>query len=456
VPLTLAALAALAAAPSCSNDDDPETASLGLLLTPGRERDAWDREPAPSVVRLVAHVAEPGAAAEKEVVLAERDWPFDNLSYEGLVPGSLAYVSAEVRDASARVIMRGETPVFDIGEGFGRQLPVLVGRAGEFARATEPLAGDWPAPRAALFAGRYVLLGGGEGTGAEFFDLLTLAPRPLAAGFERPPATLLPLDAQTAIAIDAGGARTYDLSRGVDADLALPEGAAGALAGGDAVLSDAETSEAFVVGATRAGEPTASVLRISAEGVKVIKLAAPRARAGAVWVKGQGLLVVGGAEGAPAELLAPKASAFAAAKVQAPTVFEPSLVPTPGGEVLVMGGLDASGAAIGPQRLSLACFAPCPATPEAIATALPPVRAGRAFENADGRWLVVGADVEGFAAALDVNAAVAPATAAPVVPRVRRRGAAAVAAGGGYVALLGGADAAGAPVRDVELFVPPP
>jgi hypothetical protein len=457
-PLALVALAATAAAlASCSGDDDDEDPPFGMVLTTGQELDAWAREPAPARVIVTARVAAPNTPGESLITLVDQAWPFDRLSTNGLAFGAYALVSAEVRDASDKVLMRGETPVFQVNEGFGRELPLLVGRVNEFARPEGRLAGAWPNPKPILLDGRYIFLSGGDGTGtgggAELFDLVRLAPLTTSAKLPRSPATVMTSDGQKALLINSEGATSYDFVAASSSEVALPAGAAAALAGGEAVLSDADTAEAFVVGATRAGTPSKAVLRISKSGLSVIELGVARERASAVWVKGRGLVVVGGAEGAPVELLAPKGESFTNQLVQAPTVFEPSLVPTASGDLLLAGGVDAAGAPTPPQRLSLACTAACPAAPEAVA--LPPLRAGRAFDVSTGTLrLVVGADADGFASAHLVDAGAAVATATPVPTRVQRRNGTALEVGGGYVALIGGTDAAGAPVQDVEVFTP--
>ncbi len=465
----LAALAALAcpAAASCGGDDEPDPLVLGVVLTPGQERDAWAREPAPARVVVSASVAPTSAGgAPATITLADGAWPLEKVSTEGLGAGLFVFLSAEVYDAAGQIVMRGETPFFQTDVRFGAETPVLVGRVGEFARPEAKLAGAWPAPRAALFEGRYVLLvgggGAGEGGGAEYFDVLRMAPLQFdGAAAEKPlpraPGSLLSSDGRVALFIDDEGVTARNLFSGTETPVTLETGQAARLSGGDAVLSDAEAAESFVVGPTRAASATSAVLRISSNGTpEIFSVGTPRERAGAVWVPGRGLVVVGGAEGASVEVLAPKAKAFQTLAITTPTVFEPSLVVTPAGDVLILGGVDAAGAPVAPQRLALACTAPCAAAPEALAAAAP-LRGGRAFDaGKDGHWLVVGADAEGFSSALLVDATKTPAGAAPVATRVRRKGAASIAVGGGYVATLGGTDPAGAPVQDVEIFTPGP
>ncbi|HEU4405041.1 MAG TPA: hypothetical protein VFS43_07095 [Polyangiaceae bacterium] len=457
--LALAALAAPAALSSCSGDDEPEAVSFGLLLTPGQERDAWSRDPQPARVVVSARVPAPGGVGESTVTLADQAWPFDALATSGPPSGSYTVVSTEVYDATGAVVMRGETPPFLSDEGYGRELPLLVGRVGEFARPEAKVVGTWPAPRPVLLDGRYVLLTGGEGAGAdggaELFDLVRLAPLLWRGKLPRTPASVMTSDGANALLIDAQGASSYNFLSGTPGEVTMSAGDAAALAGGDSVLSDADAAEAFVVGATRPGAPSDKVLRVSKDGLTVVKLATPRSRASAAWVKGRGLVVVGGAEGAPVEVLAPKASTFKTLLVQAPATFEASLLPTPTAELLVVGGVDAAGAPTPPQRLPLGCAEACPAVAETLT--LPTLRGGRAFDvGKAGTWLVVGADAEGFASAHLIDASTTPAGATPVAPRVRRRGGASLAVGGGYVAIVGGTDAAGLPVPDVELFTPPP
>jgi hypothetical protein len=460
-PCCLAALAAPSFV-ACGGDDDDsaEPAAIGVLLTPGLERDAWDREPAPARVVVKTRVVQAGATEEQEVTLADQPWPFESVSAAGLSPNWSALFSVEVFDAAGALIMRGETPFFGTNAAFGRELPVLVGRQGEFARPSQGLIGAWLAPKTALFGGRYVLLAGGagagEGGGTEFFDLVTLTPLVSNVPLPRVPASLL-TDGQVGLFLDAGGASTHDLFEGTSAPYDLGnDDVAAELAGGDTVLSDDDARESFIVGATRPGAATTAVLRVSAEGPRVIRLATPRERAGAIWVKGRGLVIVGGAAGAPIEVLAPKASSFKPLEAQSPTIFEPSLASTPSGDVLELGGVDAAGVAVSPQRLALGCTGTCPATAEAISPSAPLLRAGRPFDvGRDGHWLVIGNDAEGFSSALLVDATTTPVGVTPVATRVRRKGASSLAVGGGYVALLGGADAAGTAVPDIEIFTPP-
>ncbi|HEU4536383.1 MAG TPA: hypothetical protein VFS00_19800, partial [Polyangiaceae bacterium] len=156
-PLGLAALAAPAFV-SCGGDDDDAAspAAIGVLLTPGQERDAWDRAPTPARVVVTARVVPPGTTEEQVLTVADQPWPFDQVSTSGFGANWSALLSVEVFDAAGATVMRGETPFFSTNEAFGSEVPVLVGRQGEFARTAAGVVGDWPAPKAALFGGRYV------------------------------------------------------------------------------------------------------------------------------------------------------------------------------------------------------------------------------------------------------------------------------------------------------------
>lgn len=435
-------LAALTIA-GCGGSDTLDDARGGVALTAGKETDAWDRAPAPTALRLSVR-AEDGTTR----VAVDTGWPPPaDMSLGKLDASANVALLAELRDATGAVVMRGGSPFVAASELASSELPLLVGRVGTFARPTTGLGASWPAPTAVLALGRYAVVAAGDAQ-AELFDFGKLAPAPPRRELPRSASIVASGDGRTLVVIDAGGASYVNLANGTTGAVDLGAIAPADLASGSVVVGE---DGAYVIGATRAsGPPTAAVLRVASGSVTSIAMTAARTGAAAAWVPGAGLVVAGGTNGG-VEVLSANASSFAPSPLALPAVTGAAMAPVGTGAFVLVGGTDpATGAPRGTTRARVACESSCTSTGAAPID----LRGGQGFAAGAANGLVVGASSDGSTVAFLVDAK-DPVTATPVPLRAPRRGAAAIALGDGYVAVVGGRDASGADVPDVEVFTPP-
>jgi hypothetical protein len=386
-------------------------------------------------------------------VILDAPWPVDTFSLGVLDQGSDYAFDAELRDAAGELVLRGRTPSVRALELSGATLPLLCIAPGAFARAVTGIRGEWPSPLGTLVGGRYALLAGGAGSGqaggsslydVAFFDSLTTSrsltrtPRALAAGA-----------GQQALIIDASGATEVDFAAGSSTDVELPPSTAEELVDGTTITAD--DGAAYVVGATRVAPPTQSILRYAAGVAEVLSLRASRAGAAASWMSGRGLVVVGGNESGDVEVLAPGASVTTSYALRVPYVRGAAVVAGASGALLVLGGVDATGAPSPILHASLDCGSSCTTIDSSGSVDL---RHAATFVTAVGTALVFGTSSAGDNAAYRVDMTADPAVVTAVPLRSQRRGAASIGLGNGYVAIVGGTDAAGHLVPDVEVFTP--
>lgn len=294
----LLGLVALAAA--CSTPEG------SIELTTGGETDTFTRAPKPTSIT---------------VETIDGDGKVETL-FSGPIGATLdlgererskvAALVVTAKDDAGVVRVRGRTLALELGVLEKVALKIYVQRTGETARAP----GTFSAPEAPILdtvQGRYVLAAGGGVTRVAFYDLLGWTQSPASPTLKAPPDSLVVLDTQI-LSIAGASASVYDLSTGTIADVSTPAGSSfAAVAGGRTIY--APDGGAYVVGATRAtGEPTTAVLRVSKEGTLSFgNLAAPRLGAGATWVDGRGIVVVGGSPTAPGAEVLPVGGAQGAA-----------------------------------------------------------------------------------------------------------------------------------------------
>ena len=336
-------------------------------------------------------------------------------------------------------------------------LHVFVQRVNEWARPPGGLSQTHVGGVASAGAERYIVLGGGTAATADeanLYDLFALGGVRISA-VPRPPETMVPRST-VVLFLDHQGAISIGLDSGVATEIGLPSGLAsyGLVAGGQPV--DASDGRTFVVGGTRVGEPTKSVLVAAADGtLSSLELLQERAGATAVWIEGVGLVVAGGsATGAGVEVLGPKATSFAPVGFPAdPTVGAGAVLDGPSGVVLIGGTLE-GGAPAAIRRFDPNCVNSCVA--EVIEKSDPavPLTSVHAYTLGGGRVFVVGDEIamkpqtRTFVLQLGTSATELPL-------RDPRRGAAVIPAPNGALAILGGTLVADdKPALSVELLFP--
>ena len=246
--------------------------------------------------------------------------------------------------------------------------------------------------------------------------------------------------------VDLVGSNTYDPP--------LPTGLAsfGDVAGGTPVpASDGRT---FVVGGTRAGEPTRGVLQVASDGtLTALELVQARAGAAAAWIEGVGLVVAGGsAEGPGVEVLATAGTAFAARNFPPDPVIGAAAVTDGGAGFHLVGG--ALGGLPAPTRyVNPSCGNPC-AAQEIAGAAIPAALAGSQAYLLEGtRLIVVGNDLDGDRLTRTYLVDVA-GVAEELLLKEPRRGAVPMPTPLGTLAILGGELVDGTAAFTVESYWP--
>jgi hypothetical protein len=215
------------------------------------------------------------------------------------------------------------------------------------------------APAVDVVVGRYIV--GASGTTTLLYDLLLLQPLSGAPVLGRPAKSFATFST-VLVAIDDLGASTLDLSDASTAEVPVPAGGSyGEISGGATV--NALDGSSYVVGGTRAGAPSARVLRLSSTGsLSFASLANARAGACATWVEGRGLVVIGGDPTAPGvEIVSAGAATGAPLAYPADPVTGCGAATLDATHVVVAGG---TGAATDSARvIDLACAANCAPAP---------------------------------------------------------------------------------------------
>jgi hypothetical protein len=404
VPLAVVGLLAIGA-PGCRG-----TTTGTIRLEVGEEADALSRAPAPMTLVVSSVDLEENA---KEI--ARAPLPASEIDLGDVSKTDVGAVRVAGLLADGTTVVRGTSLYAQWGALELGDLPVFVQRTGELARL--PRTPSLAASATVLVNGRYVLEA--MGTTASLYDLLQLVTFASSPTLPRPARSLASYGT-IALVMDEQGATAFDLQDGKSYEVPAPVGGAFAeIAGGLTVYAKDGTQ--LVVGATRAGAPTARVLRIDPSGnVSFVSLASPRAGACAAFVEGRGLVVWGGSDAAPGgEVLAVGATAAISLPFPPDAVTGCALGALDGGRVVVAGGVRADAAAAlatGIREIDLACAAAC--TPRAWPGEVPLVRAG-ALGIGRGAAFVAGDDAAGVTRAFRI----AEAGAREVPTRAPRRGA---------------------------------
>jgi hypothetical protein len=422
-----------------------------LALTVGQEPDTWSRSPAPVTVE-VERIREDGTREHLETLAA----PAEHVS---LGRGRVGSYEVRGLDDSAAARVFGRSLLIEPDGFAGATLPLFVGRSGSFARPPGALLHPPGAGfKAAVLARRYALVAGSTPDGfvqTDGYDLGVWAPLASSPRLSCPadPCRFLSLAivAETlALGVGDSWGIWFDLISQESGDAPLPTGLAGYadVAGGATLM--APDGSAYIVGATRADDPTAAVLEIAADGtLTALSLTSARAGAAAVWVVGRGLVVAGGSDtGAGIELLAEGSGAFVPLSYPADATAGAALVPIDSASALRVGGRNAAGGAAETAFLALGCGSACAAEPRGAPVALDEA-SGFSFDG--GLGLVVGRASGGETAAFRIDG---EGAAEPVPLREPRTGATALRLPTSHVAVVGGVLGDGSPATSIELFAP--
>jgi hypothetical protein len=437
----------------CSTD--PRKAHLAITV--GQETAAFSQDP--EVVSVVVQAL----GTDGSLVAGATSTPGGTLDFGEIASDAQLMFEVAGLDAAGVPQMRGRS-LGAIGiSALSAPLPVFVQRVNAWARPPGLLAQTHLGGVAAVGAERYLLLGGGtvatdgRPDALEIYDLLTLGALSVT-DLVRVPETIVPRDA-AAFLIDHTGGTSINLSTGKSTDVGTPTGLTSfaLVAGGTPV--DASDGRTFVVGGTRANDPThptKSVLLAGADGtLSSLELVHARAGATALWIEGVGLVVVGGsADGPGIEVLGPTATGFVALDLFPPdaTVGAGAVVDGLHGVVLIGGTQGGAPAPL--RRLDPTCTkdcAPTVVTGSDLAVGLTSVHA---YALGGGRFFAVGeaTTTPSQTRMFDVQLG---ASAIEIPLREPRRGAAVTPTPSGTLSILGGRLVADdTPALSVELLFP--
>jgi hypothetical protein len=425
---------------------------LYLDIVTGHETDAMTQDP------KVTSVSVKGTTPEGELIEAEAA-PGGTLDF-GDINGDLAYTfEVTGSDGAGEVVLRGRSIGVVITAIGGDALPLFVQRLGTWARPPGELSHAHVNAPATTVGERYLLSTGGESAKnaaeSEQYDLLGWA----GAG-----GTTFPFAAQSlvsevsrvmALGNDAAGKQGTWLDSSGFATPILPDGLTSfaEVAGGVTVL--APDYRAFVVGATRPGEPTDAVLEVATDGTLTVhRLTSPRAGAAAVWLADVGLVVAGGSETANGvEVLPEKGTLFAERDFPPDATAGAGAVATTLGTLGLIGGTS-GGTAAKTRLFDPRCMSECKV--KEVDGATPPLALTRvaAFPLTKGRAIAIGDEVDAAGTTRTFVIDYLEGSVLELPLREPRRGATAVPAPNGTLALIGGTHPDGTEALTVETYFP--
>jgi hypothetical protein len=410
---------------SCSSLSCSDKPSGSVSIVIGDETDTFSRQPAPTVL-VVDKIDGQGNKTE----VTRSHLPADTLDLGTLPQNDIGSISVSGIDDTGKVLVHGESLLVEWGALASETLDVFAQRTGELARMPQaPPAMD--ATNLTMIVGRYVFETG-LGTSANLYDLLSLTTLTGLPAIPRPAKSIAAVST-VALLVDEAGATTLDLDDGSGTPLNPPPGGNfGEIAGGATVLAD--DGSQYIVGGTRGGGgATPRVFFIDANAQpSFASLVTPREAGCATWVKGRGLVVIGGATaGAGAEVLPPGATTATPLPFPSDPVRGCAATTLDTTHVLVVGGTDPAGVP-GPARvLDLGCATNCTAAP--WPDVVPLVRAQAATLAPDAA-LVVGDDATGASHVFRV----AQAGLREISLKIPRRGARLVVTPMNSVIIMGG------------------
>lgn len=429
--------------------DDPRTITIDV--TTGHEEDTFSLDPAVTRIDVIAQ------GSDGKSVASATSAPGGTFSMGELAIDQFVRLEVVGLDASGDKQVGGHSLGVVVGGVDGEVLPVFAQRIDRWSRPPGELTHGHDVGVGAVIGERYLMLSGGNGLdGASedvaFYDMLSLGGAVGGALSLSPTVIVVSADARAALFISDDRAAWVDFQEGDGFEVDPPAdiGSWSHLAGGRTIVSEAQS---FVVGATRAGEPSDRVLVVAADRtLSGATLTAPRAGAAAAYVAEVGLVIAGGdATASGVEVLRDGESQAT------PLSFPPD--PTTGAgaaigqpeELILVAGDDGSGASAAVRSIDLRCVADC------AAVALSPdlgllLTRGQAFATSGGTLLVTGNDPDGLLRSFSVYPTTAEVFELPL--REPRRGAAVFPAPNGTLAVMGGVREDGSPALTVELLLP--
>jgi hypothetical protein len=457
------------------------------LITLGQETDTLTMSPAPVSFTLTAIDASSDSTSGNSKVLQTSNNVIDTIDVG--YTGSNFFVEQGVDSAGVRRV-QAESFALDATTMAGYSEPLFLGRTDAFCRpagALQTVQGNHPP--VGIFWDDVLWIAGipssyqvAAGTTnnqvlGEGYDLIgwdeTPAPSVIASIScpisVTPPCPLLSIANYTGrygLGIGSNWAVSVDIAaetlQTVDpASAGIP--AWSDVAGGRTI--NAPTGAVFVVGAARNSSASSYVLELATDGtMKTLTLSTARQFAAATYIKGQGLLVVGGSadpNSAGAEFLAEAGTSFSNLTYLADPVTGAALVAEPtGSRVWRMGGQNPDGTAAPTVVYDLAgCTAPpCTLQPPAGLSGAPfvdlPVTVTNSIGfsySADSR-LIIGEQLDGTMVAWRVNDT-GVTTTDPIPLREPRRSSTIYGLPNGFAALIGGTLISdGTPATTIELL----
>ena len=415
----------LAAVAACSSQD-----SATVEITPGGETTTFTQTPA--VTRIVIQSVD---TSGNVTTLGSAPVSATTIPLTSQSESATVTLEAWGYDAEDAGVVFGATLPLLFGDVVGDNVPIFVGRIGQFARAPGPPADSRQAPLLSFVQGQYLFVAGGTaedgGTVSESDAGPAFTPTSTTEIYDfgqfqtlGSPPTLPSLDGGAPFApqsvavtgtvawlVSPQGGLYFDLSSNAPAQITQPTlGGSFTFANvaGGVTLSDAQGTQ-YIVGATRTtGAPTAALLEINPNDVTNstypdgnaawLTLSEPRLGAAATWLdSGNGLIVVtgGSASGSGVEVIAPVAGTTTGTAMGTPLGYpaDPSsgsgAAAMPDGvHVLLAGGLLPNGQDAGVRVIDAMCATACTPT---WWTSLPvPLATAQVFALSQTSALVIG------------------------------------------------------------------
>jgi hypothetical protein len=460
---------AAAAAPLLAACSSPTP--LSLIITAGQETDAFTACDVNNVdititsldgsINLTQSDLKPGAS-------------FDFGDIDGTEQITIAVVGF---DASNAIVMEGSSLAALLPDSFQGGIPVFVECVHQWARPPGGLEHSHMNGVAFVQTEQYLDLTSGtapngapttDTTAVDAYDMATLAGASTVA-FDVVPQTAVSIGNQVLL-IDAASATWVDFSAQDQTDNVTPPTGLtsfGDVAGGQVIAApdnSAGTARWFVVGGTRLGSATASVLEVDGDETLIAHtLLTPRAGAAAAWIKDVGLVVAGGSADPTypgVEFLADGAPGFATTSFPTdPTTGAGAVYDGDNGVVLFGGLTDGDATGSMPQvarwipsltctpTATTSCLGNAPVLPAALTNV-------SAYAVGAGTIVVVGSEIAAPFLDRTFFVRLAPSAVVELPLREPRSGATPLPTPVGSLAMLGGQHTDGTPATNVELLFP--
>ncbi len=440
----------------------PSPATIVILA--GQESDAFTRAPVPDHLTIDA-VGIDGTSKQ----IARVAWPVDSFDIGDLDKSQTAAIAASLEDSADRPLLRGQTLYYSLATLYGHDVPVFVGRVGEFSRPPGALPIARSGGALGIISSQFLVVAGGSATldaNGSAVPASTISAYDLGAWnvvsaslqLPRSPTAMPIVLGEYALLIDETGATWFDFATHDQAEATAPAGVSFAdVSGGQVVFGD--DGSAYVVGATRSSAASDVVLRVRTDlTLEAEHLNTPRKGASATWLSGHGLVVAGGAaSGAGIEVLSQDASAFSNLAFPSDATSGAGAAGIDADRIVLVGGLNPADSSPSSTRLvDVSCTSTCAAAQLDASPPLPVVNAA-VYAVDTHAVLLVGdeqqADASSRTAAFLLEGIDSTPSITEVALREPRQGALSVPLMGNTVGVLGGYSADGTPVRSLEVFV---